>query len=63
MGYLDFKPNTTINISVKTLERSRDFISSVPELKSRNMFIEKTMNYVMDHWEDIKDNFLAESVA
>jgi len=61
--YLDTKPNTTVNISIRTLEKSKNFISATPEVKSRNFLIEKSMNYVMDHWEDIKDDFLTEYVA
>ena len=63
MSYLDFKPNTTINISIKTLERSKDFISCNPEIKSRNFLIEKSLGYVMDNWADIKDVILAKTVA
>lgn len=49
-----FKPNTTINISVEVLERAREFLSENSEITSRNILIEKSLTYFMDHWEDIK---------
>lgn len=49
-----FKPNTTINIPVEVLERARAFIIQTPEIKSRNVLIEKALTHFMDHWEEIK---------
>jgi hypothetical protein len=49
-----FKPNTTINIPVEVLERARSFLAENPEIKSRNLLIEKSLAYFMDHWEEIK---------
>ena len=49
-----FKPNTTINIPVEVLERAREFLSENSEITSRNILIEKSLTYFMDHWEDIK---------
>ena len=56
---MDWKPNTTMNIPVFVLERTKNFLSETPEVKSRNIFIEGSLTYVMDHWEDIKEDFLA----
>ena len=61
--YLDTRPNTTINLSIRLLERIKTFVDSTPEIRSRNALIEKAVCYVMDNWADIKDDFLAESVA
>lgn len=50
-----FKPNTTINIPVEVLERARDFLDKYSEIKSRNILIEKSLTYFMDHFEEIKE--------
>jgi hypothetical protein len=49
-----FKPNTTINIPVEVLERAKNFLSKNPEIKSRNILIEKALTLYMDNWENKK---------
>ncbi len=49
-----WKPNTTMNIPIDLLDRSAEFVKNTPEIKSRNILIEKALTYFMDHWEDIK---------
>ena len=50
-----WKPNTTMNIPIDLLDRVAIFVKNTPEIKSRNILIEKSLNYFMDHWEDIRN--------
>ena len=52
--FSSFKPNTTINIPVEVLERAKNFLSTNPEIKSRNILIEKALTLYMDNWENKK---------
>ena len=54
-----WKPNTTMNIPIPVLERAEDFVKNTPEIKSRNVLIEKSLTYCMDNWETIKTQLLA----
>lgn len=49
-----YKPNTTINIRVEVLERVKTFLAKTPEIKSRNVLIEKALTHFMDNWEELK---------
>lgn len=52
-----YKPNTTMNIPIDVLDRCSKFLEDTPEIKSRNILIEKALIYFMDHWEDIKKGY------
>lgn len=58
-----WKPNTTINIPINLLDRCAEFIKATPEIKSRNILIEKALTYFMDHWEDIKKENVSQKAA
>lgn len=50
-----YKPNTTMNIPIDVLDRCSEFLEDTPEIKSRNILIEKALVYFMDHWKEIKN--------
>jgi len=54
-----WKPNTTMNVPIDLLDRCATFVKETPEIKSRNILIERSLTYVMDHWEEIKEEIMA----
>lgn len=58
-----WKPNTTMNIPIDLLDRCADFVKTTPEIRSRNILIEKALIYFMDHWEDIKEEYFSSKAA
>lgn len=56
-----WKANTTMNIQAEVLHRAESFLSDNSKYFlnsknqiSRNVLIEKALNYYMDNWEEIK---------
>ena len=54
-----WKPNTTMNIPYEVLERVKNFLNNNPEIKSRNVLIERALTHYMDNWEVIKTQLVA----
>lgn len=68
--YGNYKPNTTMNIPYEVLQRVNTFLDEHSGIflnnkrqDSRNILIEKSLIFVMDNYEDIKDKLGLPTVA